>query len=239
MKKWLFFLWLACLSCGLMAETLVVGIPDPGRKPFFWQDQDKQFRGSYIRLLKRIGTLVGVDIEFRMVPQSRLIVEFDKNTIHIEPGIAPEWRTSAKELEISRYTQAFTQIDDVLIQRKDHSWTKIASLADLQKQPQLNIGQVRGFHVPDGIKATLLPSEMDIARLVHEGALDVGFMNDRVATYFKTAYGFNYEISAPIASTPVSLRFHRLDEKWIKPFDRAITQLRNTGELNKLLSEYS
>ena len=238
MKKWVSFLLLACLSCGLWAETLVVGIPEPGRKPFFWQDQDKQFKGSYVKLLKRIGAMAGADIEFRMVPQSRLLVEFEKNAIHIEPGIAPEWRATAKESEISRYTQAFMPMDDVLIQRKDHAWTKLTSLADLQKQPTLNIGQVRGFYVPDGIKATLVPSEMDIARLVHDGVLDVGFMNGKVATYFKNRYGFNYEISASVASTPVAFRFNRLDEKWVKPFDRAITQLRSSGELNKLLSEY-
>ena len=237
MRKWFSLFWLVLFSCTVAAETLVVGLPEPGRRPFFWQDPEKQMTGSYTRLLKRIGAIAGVDIEFRMVPQSRLIVEFENNTIHIEPGVAPEWRPSARDVEISRYTQAFMQMNDVLVQRRGRSFPDIASLADLQKQAGLSVGQVRGFYVPEGIKATFLYNEMDIARLVNDGALDVGFMNDKVAVFFKDTYGFNYDVTAPIASTPVSLRFHRLNEKWVKPFDLAITQLRKSGELKKLLSE--
>lgn len=235
MTKWAIWFLLALFCCGVAAETLVVGLPEPGRRPFFWQGQEKQLQGSYVRLCRRIGEIAGVEIEFRFVPQSRLIAEFNSGKIDVEPGVAKEWRPSDNER--SRYTQAFMQMNDVLIQRKGLPSPSPASIADLLQQPGLRIGQVRGFYVEKGLNVVLENSELDIARLVNGGLLDVGFMNERVAEYFKATRGFGYFVSAPIASTSVAFRFNRSKEEWVAPFDRAINEMRKSGELKKLLSE--
>jgi polar amino acid transport system substrate-binding protein len=233
MKRLIPGLLLALLSGLAAAETLVVGLPEPGRPPYFWRDEHQRIQGSYVQLLQRIGTIAGADIEFRMVPQSRLIAEFDGDRIQVEPGVAPAWRPAAKDVANSRYTQAFMAMNDVLIEREGLQ-PEIASLAALAGQPQLKIGQVRGFYTPEGIAVVSLNNELDIARLVHEGGLDVGFMNQQVAEHFKATLGLHYGISPVVASAPVALRINRQQEKWVEPFDRAIAQLRKSGELKKL-----
>ncbi len=234
-KKTLFFL-LVLLSFRTLAETLIVGLPEPGRKPFFWLDSQNVPAGSYIALLTKISDMIGADIKFRMVPQARLLKEFDGDKVSIEPGVAQEWRPSAHDVEFSRYTKPFMKMTDVLIYRKGLPITSGTSPSLMLKQPGLRIGQVRGFHAPEGLRITLLNNELDIARLVHAGALDIGFMNESVAIDLKTTHRFSYEISGPLASTPVSFRFHRVHEKWVTPFNGAIDQLARTGELHRILA---
>lgn len=237
-KRWIGALWLL-LPLVAWSETLVVGLPEPGRKPFFWQDEQHQFQGRYIALLKRISAMAGVELEFKMVPQARLIAEFQAERIHIEPGIAPVWRASPGEQAISRYTQAFSSMDDVLIFPKGQAVEGITSMRDLPRLNGMKVGQVRGFYVPEGLNANLFANEFDIARLVNSESLDAGIMNAYVAMYLRSENHFDYEISAPYESTPVAFRFNKRQEKWVKPFDKAITQLRSSGELAKILSAKS
>lgn len=237
-KRWACALWLM-LPLLAWSETLVVGLPEPGRKPFFWQDEQHQFQGGYIVLLRKIASLTGVDLEFKMVPQARLISEFRAERIHIEPGVAPAWRDSPEEQAISSYTQTFSTMDDVLIFPKGRSVDGIKSLHDVLRLNGLKVGQVRGFYVPEGLRVSLFVNELDIARLVNSNALDAGFMNAYVASHLKSESHFDYEISTPYESTPVAFRFNKRQEKWVKPFDKAITQLRSSGELAKILSPRS
>jgi ABC-type amino acid transport substrate-binding protein len=155
--------------------------------------------------------------------------------IDIEPGIAPAWRPSEGEAAISRYTQPFMKMDDVLIFPAVKPLPAIRSMDELSKLKGLKVGQVRGFFVPPGLDLSLMANERDIARLVDAGVLDGGFMNASVAAYFKSEYGYGYQASPPFASTPVCLRLHVRHAAWLAPFNDAIEELRRTGELQHIL----
>jgi len=226
---------LAALSLPVRGETLVVGLPDPGRVPFFWQDPAKGFQGTYVELLKRIAAKAGFTVEFRMVPQARLIAEFDAGMIDVEPGISPSWRPSAEENALSRYSAAFMNMEDVLIVPDGKVVPRIASTADLARLDGLRVGQVRGFFVPAGLRVIECVDEGMIARQVGAGFWDVGLMNAEVARWYKARKGYRYEISAPYASTPVAFRFHARRGAWVEPVNRALLDLRRSGELRRLL----
>ena len=216
-------------------ETLVVGLPEPGRMPFFWYDQAKGYQGVYVDLLNRVSGMAGFTIEYRMVPQTRLLAEFKTGTIDIEPGISPSWRPTEAENAISRYTNTFMNMDDVLVVKKGMVAPVIANTADLVNLKGLQVGQVRGFFVPQGLDVTECKDERSIGQNVHFGRLDVGLMNADVARWYKSTLHFNYQITAPFASTPVAFRLHVRQEKWLEPINRVLSDLRKSGELQRIL----
>lgn len=237
MRIWLiicgFFLLIAL---PVRAENLVVGLPEPGRVPFFWHDEVKGFQGTYVDLLTRVSARAGFTVEYRMVPQARLIAEFNAGKIDIEPGIAPSWRPSASENAISRYTTPFMNMGDVLVVPRGKAAPDIASTSDLVKLNGLRVGQVRGFFVPPGLGVIECVDEYTIAQKVHAGHLDVGLMNAEVAKWYKSRHHLTFEISAPYASTPVAFRLHSRQEKWVEPINRILSQLKRSGELQRIMS---
>jgi ABC-type amino acid transport substrate-binding protein len=219
----------------LRAEQLVVGLPEPGRVPFFWHDEAKGFQGTYVELLNRIASMVGFTVEYRMVPQARLIAEYNAGKIDIEPGIAPAWRPGVADQANSRYTGAFMNMEDVLIVPQGAVMPAIAVTEDLVKLNGLRVGQVRGFFVPPGLQVIECVDELTIARKVHAKQWDAGLMNGAVARWYKAQNRFTYEIGAPFASTPVAFRVRVDHERWVVPIDGALEKLRKRGELARIL----
>jgi ABC-type amino acid transport substrate-binding protein len=223
------------LTLSVRGENLVVGLPDPGRVPFFWHDQAKGYQGIYVELLNRIAAKAGFTVEYHMVPQARLIAEFNARMIDLEPGIAPAWRPSAEEQALSRYTAAFMNMEDVLVVPHGKAAPAITTTAELVKLNGLRVGQVRGFFVPAGLKVIECVDEYTIARMVHAGYWDAGLMNAEVARWYKAKYRFSYKVTAPFASTPVAFRLHVRQERWVERINRELAQLRASGELRKIL----
>lgn len=223
------------LAWPLGAEQLTVGLPEPGRVPFFWHDTAKGFQGTYVDLLNRIAAEAGFTVAYRIVPQARLIAEFNAGKIDIEPGIAPAWRPAAADRAVSRYTTAFMDMEDVLIVARGAEVPAIAGMEDLPKLNGLRVGQVRGFFVPPGLQVIACVDELTIARKVHAGQWDAGIMNDAVARWYKAQNHFAYEIRAPFACTPVAFRVRAAHERWVAPMDRALEKLRRSGELRRIL----
>ncbi len=223
------------LHGSLWAERLVVGLPEPGRVPFFWQDEARGFQGTYVELLNRIATLAGFTVEYRMVPQARLIAEFSAGKIDIEPGIAPAWRPGAADQANSRYTTAFMNMEDVLIVPQGAAIPAIAATEDLVKLNGLRVGQVRGFFVPPGLQVIECVDELTIARRVHAKQWDAGLMNGAVARWYKAKNRFTYEIGAPFASTPVAFRVRVDHAHCVAPINGALEKLRKGGELSRIL----
>lgn len=219
----------------LWAEQLVVGLPDPGRVPFFWHDEVKGFQGTHVELLNRIANLSGFTVEYRMVPQARLIAEFNAGKIDIEPGIAPVWRPAMADQTSSRYTAAFMNMEDVLVVAQGTVVPVIATTDDLIKLNGLRVGQVRGFFIPPGVQVIECVDELTIARKVHARQWDAGIMNGSVARWYKAQNHFSYEIRAPFASTPVAFRVRVGHERWVARMDRALEKLRRSGELSRIL----
>jgi hypothetical protein len=54
-----FLLTLVLFVAPAAAEKLVVGLPEPGRLPFFRQDSPQRYSGTYVTLLEKIGALAG------------------------------------------------------------------------------------------------------------------------------------------------------------------------------------
>lgn len=226
---------LSMMALSLQGENLVVGLPDPGRVPFFWRDQAQGYQGTYVDLLNRVSAMAGFTVEYRMVPQARVVAEFNAGMVDIEPGIAPSWRPSVQERNISRYTSAFMNMEDVLVVPQGKVAPVIAATSDLVALKGLGIGQVRGFFVPQGLAVVECVDEYIIAVNVNAGRLDIGLMNADVAKWYKSKHRFSYEISAPFASTPVAFRLHERQEKWVEPINRALSRLRKSGELQRIL----
>jgi polar amino acid transport system substrate-binding protein len=216
-------------------ERLVVGLPEPGRVPFFWHEKEKGYQGTYVELLRRIGTKAGFSIEFRMVPQARLIAEFNAGMIDVEPGISPTWRPSPEETMLSRYTVAFMTMEDVLIVPQGKTPPRLASTAELVQLNGLRVGQVRGFFVPTGLHVIECVDESTIVRQVDAALWDVGLLNAEVAQWYRNRMGYRFEISTPYASTPVALRFHVRQERWLPSVNSVLQELRRSGELRKIL----
>lgn len=231
----LWVLFLVLMTTPLRAEELTVGLPEPGRVPFFWHDAAKGFQGTYVDLLNRIAAEAGFTVVYRIVPQARLIAEFNAGKIDIEPGIAPAWRPEAGDRAVSRYTTAFMNMEDVLIVARGAEVPPIAGLEDLRRLNGLRVGQVRGFFVPPGLQVIECVDELSIARKVHARQWDAGIMNDAVARWYKAQNQFTYEIRAPFACTPVAFRVRAGHERWVAPMNQALEKLRRSGELRRIL----
>ena len=223
-------------SAATPSETLIVGLPEPGRVPFFWIDDAGAFQGSYIVLLRKIGAMIGVRMDFVMMPQSRLIAGFNAGRLDLEPGIAPSWRPSKEEKAISIYSAPFMEMEDVLVFRQGISSSGIAKGVDLPTRLKgLKVGQVRGFFVPPGLEVMDAMSEEQIAKLIQSGKLDAGLMNRQVAAWYKGKLHYDFSISASFASTPVSFRLRAEKLDLLAPIDKALAELQRRGELERIL----
>jgi len=177
-------------------------------------------------------------MEFHYMKQDMLIGGFNRGVIDIEPGIAPSWRPSKKEQSISVFSEPFILLDDVLIYPPGNVVLEIPTFDDLYKLKKLIVGQIKGFHVPDGLNVYKVSDELTIARMVDKRRLDAGFMNAFVAIFYQQKNGYKYGVSPPYASTPVSMRIHHNRKKWLTPINEAIIRFKKDGTLRQIIEHY-
>ena len=79
------------------AETLVIGTAD--WKP--WQIvQEGQLTGITPEILQELSRRTGYEMDIKILPQRRLMREFERQQIDMEPAVSPSWREKQRDISV-------------------------------------------------------------------------------------------------------------------------------------------
>lgn len=235
--KLLSVLWLSALlapSAFADADKLRVGMPQPGKVPFFWQTDAGDYTGIYVDTLRLVAQELNVELEIIPLSQARLHRHFVAGEIDLEAGVNPKAEISALLEDFSLYTRPFGVVNEVFIYRPELSFP-VFILKDLEGQ---RVATVRGSSVPEKILREDFTNQWQIAQRVHRGWNKLGLMNEAPALHYQRADNLNYQISLPYNSNPVVFRLHVSKSKLLEPINSSISRLEKEGELERIVCKY-
>lgn len=217
-----------------LAETLRVGMPQPGQVPFLWQDEVGEVRGIYADTLRLIAADMDVELEFVPLSQARLRRHFVLGEIDLEVGVSTRREVPPELAAVSRYSRPFGIVNEVIIYSPELSFP-VFILRDLENR---RVATVRGTSVPDNLIREDFANEWQIAQRVHRGWNEVGLMKEVLAIRYQREGNLNYEISLPYVSNPIAFRLHVDKHALLKPMNASIERLEREGELERVVCTY-
>lgn len=228
-------------SMALQAETLKVALYDGGSPPLFFDKGDKE-TGIYVDLLNEIGQRTGLQFEFLHYPTQRAMVLFDDGQVHVEVGIHPSWRASAKVP--GSFTVAFGKSDDVSVFPENQA-VPVQGASDVIGK---RVGTIKGFYYPGFMDAFASGqiqrkdsvSEDQLLKKLASGRLDLVFIRKEALLYrqkIDAAYR-TLVMGDVIGSADISIRIHPSKASHITEINAAITAIRNDGSLERIYDRY-
>ena len=223
------------------AETLVIGTAD--WKP--WQIvKEGQLTGITPEILQALSHRTGYELEVKILPQRRLMREFERQEIDMEPAVSPSWRE--KQRDISVYTKPYYETSDVILVRKGSS---IAGTA-VEDFKGRSLGCGLGYYYPEGFQEALAcgdiirddnpVSEYNIMKL-SQHRLD-GIIVDRIqADYMINVLGLNaedFEIAYVFGPSKLSLRLHKNKRDVLPILDKALESMKADGTIDRIVAKY-
>ncbi len=208
--------------------------------PYYFRVQ--QSSGIVEDLFAAIGKITKDEFQYRYLPPARAQMMFEENEMDIEPVINPEWRQHSKVPGV--YTIPFAEVIDIVLFRP-RKRISIRSPTDLEGEI---VGTVRGFVYPkftevfakgivkrrDNLNVDLLLKQLATKRF------DQIFIAKITALYWMKeipAYR-NFEVGDEIGRVEVMLRLHPSKAYALERFNKAIKNLKELGEIERIYAKY-
>lgn len=223
------------------AQTLVIGTSD--WKP--WQIvKEGQLTGITPEILHVLSRRTGCKMDIKVLPQRRLMREFERQQIDMEPAVSPSWRE--KQRDISVYTNPYCETSDVILVRKGSG---IAGTA-VQDFKGRSLGCGLGYYYPEGFQEALANgdiirddnpvSEYNIMKLAQH-RLD-GIIVDRIqAAYMIDVLRLkaeDFEIAYVFGPSKLSLRLHKSKQDLLPILDKALESMKADGTIDRIVAKY-
>ena len=215
-------------------QMLRVGMPQPGQVPFFWQDDQGEYRGIYVDTLKLVADELEMRLEIVPLSLARLHRQFIAGEIDLEAGVTHKYSTSEALQDSSVYSRPYGVVNEVFIYRPELSFP-VFILKDLEG---IQVATVRGAVVPDKILREDFSNQWQIAQRVHRGWNDIGLMTEALALHYQRQEKLNFAISLPYTSHPVFFRLHKSQQHLLPAMNASISRLEAEGELERLVCKY-
>jgi len=212
------------------AEELRLGAYN--KPPYMMKEGENP--GICADIVREAAGRAGYDTSYKLLPHKRELIYFVENRIDVETCVSPEWRS--KYREISAYTEAFFNTENVVIARKDSGMTATGDIRDFRGK---TLGTILGYFITDGFQ-----EEFEAGRIVREdvatqdknirklaaGRFD-GIIIDRITgSYLIRQLGFNpadfrtayvFETKSLLAT-----RIHKSREDVIPKLNRALAEMK-------------
>lgn len=223
------------------AQTLVIGTSD--WKP--WQIvEDGRLAGITLEILQELSRKTGYKMDVKILPQRRLMREFELQQIDMEPAVSPSWRE--EQHDISVYTIPYYETSDVILVGKESG---IAGTAAKDFKGR-SLGCGLGYYYPEGFQAAFESgmiirddnpvSEFNIMKLAQE-RLD-GIIVDRIqAGYMAKVLNLNaedFKIAYVFRPSKLSLRLHKNKQDLLPILDKALESMKADGTIERIVTKY-
>lgn len=225
----------------ISATELIVGINNAGNPPLTFSQKDDE-KGIYREILEQISQLSGHQFKYLYLPPKRLLFAFDKGEVHLEPGINPAWRSSAKLPGV--YSNPFAVSENIILFAKNKRIAVRKPIDLLNRQ----VGTIRGYFYPgymslfesDRIKRLEGDSEYNLMSRMASGRIDQIFIQKDVAFYWMSKESrFNdFEVGNVNFKDPISFRIHPSKRHIVKSLNNAIERLNAEGKIEAIYNKY-
>ncbi len=202
----------------------------------------KSKTGIFNDILIAIGRITGDTFVWSYFPYARLNKNFNNGLFDIEAGSSPAWTKSRKVPGL--HTIPYYVLKDVIVFQQGKQ-VPFKSPIDLQGY---KVGVVRGYAFPQFTKAfeqKLIAridavDETQLLRMLDHNRIDQIFVNKDLLLYWTKqipAYK-KFEIGAVIGSYEIGIRVQPDKKHLITRFNKAIEQIRYSGEIERIFKKY-
>lgn len=241
MKRFLLCLMLALYACTFAAEvnasSLVVGLMNADRPPYFWKDETGGYRGLFIDVLDEVTKETGIHFSYKALPQARIRLYMVVGKLDMEMGVDPQWRTRKMEVENSVYTEPFMDSKGVYVTS--------AALGSFDAEKNIPLGNkfcwILGFSTSNvnlNKKRQDFLSEKQLLKMIDKKRCDYTVMPYDVFRYLTLRDAYNVIASKPISTYSLRLRLNKKYE-WLLPrVNAALRRMKSSGRLAAILARY-
>jgi ABC-type amino acid transport substrate-binding protein len=223
------------------AQTLVIGTAD--WKP--WQIvEEGSLVGITSEILQELSRRTGYKMDVKTLPHKRLMLEFERQQIDMEPTVSQSWREEQRDISV--YTRPYYETSDVILVRKGSGIAGTVA----QDFKGMSLGCGLGYYYPEGFQAAFESgmiirddnpvSEFNILKLAQE-RLD-GIIVDRIqAGYMIKVFKLNaedFEIAYVFRPSKLSLRLHKNKQDLLPMLNRALESMKADGTIKRIVTRY-
>ena len=218
------------------AKKLIVANAADNPPQSFIDPTSKQLVGFDVDVAKRVGEILGVDVEFVNPNWDNVAAGLAKNSYDVAIGSIPITSTRAKTMS---FTAPYAyQSAEVLTRRGDPA---ITSTADLQgKTIGVDVQSVYQFWLQQlgGVAVRVFNDETDAYQALREGQVD-GVMTSQAAAGAALDASKSLEASGPVFFyQPLGFATATGQPDLVKVLDHAIAQMRKDGSLARISKKW-
>lgn len=242
MKRFLLCLVLAVSAYGYSlearAESLVVGLMNVDRPPYFWKDDAGGYQGIFIDILHELKKETGIDFIYKALPMARLRLYMVVGKVDIEMGIDPQWRTARNEIASSIYSEPFMESKEVYVTSALKGSFDVAKNLPLGDKFCGVLGSSKPTIVGETKRQDFL-CEAQLLKMIDKKRCDYTIMPYDIFRYLKEGHIYNLVASKPISTHNMRMRLHKQKEELLPRFNAALARMKNDGRLAALLQRYN
>ena len=211
-----------------------------------WQIvEEGRLTGITSDILHELARRTGYGMNIRPLPHKRLMIEFENQTIDMEPTVNPLWRENQRSISV--YTTPYYITCDIIIVGKD-SGIKGKSVHDFEG---LSLGCGLGYYYPEGFQEAFENgeihrednpvSEKNLLKLALK-RID-GIIVDKIQSkYLFKKSGVNpddFEIAYQFQPSKLSLRLHKHKQDLLPTLNSALEKMKSEGTIERIVSKYA
>ncbi|MHA6494013.1 substrate-binding periplasmic protein [Pseudomonas borbori] len=234
---------LTLLCAGLQADERPLRFPvsDSWAMPLIQIEDGEAVGGILFELQNRLAAKVGRRAELIVMPRQRIQLAMERNDIDMRCYVTPDWLTGSHHQYV--WSLPFVTQRDVLVARRPQ--TEPLHPEQLQNE---RIGAVLGFTYPS------LQPLFDSGQLVREDArTQIQVLHKLQAGRYRYAVSNELSLQWYNKRLPARQRLHAVGEASLEPVScivrnaadvptmallRAMVQMRQSGEIDEILSHY-
>jgi len=223
------------------AENFRVMLYYEAYPPYFFAKGDPR-TGINKDLLEAIGDITHDTFTFHYMSFLRAQDMFQHGEIDLEPCVNPTWRRQYPVPGI--YTIPHSKSSSVILFRTGKGFPITSPEALIGK----TIGVAKGYSYPKYdvffkhglIKTVVAINEPHLLEMLHMGRIDQAFMNKSLALYLMQQHPKykTIEVGDITQEEDVMIRLQPTQKAALARFNRAITQLKESGEIDRIFARY-
>ncbi len=214
--------------------------------PWMMEDDKKSALGAGVDIFKELAKRSGVEATVTIYPQIRRDKMFEKNEIDAEVGVSEEWRGYQKDISV--YTVPFFETVNVVLVRAKDGITTDSSDGFKGKTIGGNIGYFYTDGFQQGFEKGLMKRQ-DVAeggalmKMLESKRVDGIIMDRSESKYWLRKLNLNpkdYKEGFVFKTvTQLSMRFHKNKKELLPKFNKAIEDMKKSGEITKIIDKYT
>lgn len=241
MKRFLLCLVMVLYGCICAAEakeaSLVVGVMNADRPPYFWKDETGGYKGLFIDVLDELSKETGLHFSYKALPKARIRLHMVAGKIDVEMGIATEWRTKKAEVKNSVYSISFMDSKEVYVTNLQQGSFDIEKNVPVGDKFCGILGFSKAKSSREKIRIDFL-SEKQLLKMIDKKRCDYTIMPYDIFRYLMLESTYDLVASDPISTHAMRLRLNRQHEWLIPRIDAALLRMKSSGRLAVILGRY-